>query len=520
MVEATTMTLREAPLMQLTAYVFIACCAAYVAPAANDYYCITVVDEQTGRGVPLVELTTTNQIRYVSDSNGVVAFNEPGLMNRSVFFHVSSHGYEYPKDGFGYRGKALDVRPGGSDKFEIKRLNIARRLYRVTGAGIYRDSMLLGLDSPIAEPLLNAQVFGSDSVVNGVFRGRLYWFWGDTLRPSYPLGNFHVPGAISWLPKEGGLDPKVGVNVTYFVDAGGFAKPTCRMPGEGPTWIDGLVVLRDGEQERMFAAYAKVKGMLDIYARGLAEFNGDRQQFEQVAEFDMSSPVFPSGHTFIHSDGGVEYVYFADPAPHVRVRADAGSLRDLSRYEAYTCLVPGSRLEKDAVRSVRLDRTEDGTLRWGWKRDAAAVTPQAQRDLLKSGKLKPDELMVDLTDPDSGQHAVAHRGSVYYNQFRKRWIMIATEVGGTSHLGEVWYSEADAPEGPWRFGRKIVTHDRYSFYNPKQHPYFDDEDGRLIYFEGTYTNTFSGNTSQTPRYDYNQIMYQLDLADERLKLPR
>jgi hypothetical protein len=34
----------------------------------------------------------------------------------------------------------------------------------------------------------------------------------------------------------------------------------------------------------------------------------------------------------------------------------------------------------------------------------------------------------------------------------------------------------------------------------------------LIYFEGTYANTFSGNSTPTPLYDYNQIMYRLDLA--------
>src|SRR5206468_93282 len=36
---------------------------------------------------------------------------------------------------------------------------------------------------------------------------------------------------------------------------------------------------------------------------------------------------------------------------------------------------------------------------------------------------------------------------------------------------------------------------------------------------GTYTHSFSGNSDQTPRYDYNQIMYKLDLGDKRLALP-
>ena len=48
---------------------------------------------------------------------------------------------------------------------------------------------------------------------------------------------------------------------------------------------------------------------------------------------------------------------------------------------------------------------------------------------------------------------------------------------------------------------------------------FDQENGRIVYFEGTYTSTFSGAKDVTPRYDYNQVMYQLDLADPRLDLP-
>jgi NAD(P)-dependent dehydrogenase (short-subunit alcohol dehydrogenase family) len=46
---------------------------------SGDYFKITVVDEETGRGVPLVELKTTNDVRYYTDSNGIIAFFEPGL---------------------------------------------------------------------------------------------------------------------------------------------------------------------------------------------------------------------------------------------------------------------------------------------------------------------------------------------------------------------------------------------------------------------------------------------------------
>src|SRR6185312_7887642 len=109
----------------------------------------------TGRGVPLVQLRTVNQVRYVTDSNGIAAFDEPGLLDTKVFLTVTSHGYEAAKDNFGYRGVALQITEGGSAQLKIRRRNIAERLYRVTGAGIYRDSVLTGDRVPIREPLLN-----------------------------------------------------------------------------------------------------------------------------------------------------------------------------------------------------------------------------------------------------------------------------------------------------------------------------------------------------------------------------
>src|SRR5687768_3529307 len=206
---------------------------AFFLAAENDkYFAIHVVDEATGRGVPLVELRTTNDLSYYTDSQGVVAFFEPGLMDREVFFNVSSHGYEFAPDAFGFRGAKLTPKPGGEATLKIRRVNIAERLYRITGGGIDADSILVGKKSPRSQPLLNAQVLGSDSVQQMEFRDQIYWFWGDTNRPSYPLGNFHVPGAVSKFPTSGGLDPSVGVDLEYFVDENGFAKSTCQMPGE------------------------------------------------------------------------------------------------------------------------------------------------------------------------------------------------------------------------------------------------------------------------------------------------
>jgi hypothetical protein len=500
----------------------IVCLALAAAPESGveiKPYVIEVVDDQTGRGVPLVELKTVHGERYYTDSGGIVAFHEPGLMDQKVFFHVASHGYEFPKDGFGFRGKALDVSPGGKATLKVKRLNIAERLYRVTGAGQYRDTVLAGREAPLERPLLNGQVIGSDSVVNGVYNGRIHWFWGDTNRPAYPLGNFSVPGASSRLPSEGGLDPERGVNLEYFLDEKGFAKATARMPGEGPTWITGLAVLKDRDgKERLLASYMKIKGLLTVYRRGLAEFNDDTEQFDSVLEFEKDAPLFPLGHCFLHKSDGVEYVYFANPYALIRVRATAEDYRNLASYEGFTCLKTGARLMDKKAGAAQLDRGKDGKLRYAWKKDTAVVGPSEQARLIQGGIMREDEAWLKLADVDTGKPIYGHSGSVNWNAYRKRWIMIALEAGGTSALGEIWYSEADAPEGPWLKARKIVTHKNYSFYNPKQHPMFDKDGGRFIFFEGTYTHTFSGNADQTPRYDYNQIMYKLDLADPRLKL--
>ncbi len=338
-----------------------------IAPAGVPApFTIVVKDAETGRGVPLVELRTVNEVGLVTDSNGVAAFLEPGLMGEKVYFHVKSHGYEYPKDGFGYRGKALKIEPGGRAELILPRRNLAERLYRVTGQGIYRDSLLVGEPTPLKNPALDAKVFGSDSVVNAVYRGKLRWFWGDTNRPGYPLGNFHTPGAGPLLPDDGGLDPDKGVNLDYFTDNNGFAKPTCKMPGDGPTWIGAAVVLPDKNgKERLLTTYAKIKGFLTAYERGFAVWNDETEEFEKVSTYPLEAPVRPDGHTFIHEDEGQKYVYFSSPLPLTRVPAEAEAYLDISRYESFTCLKPGSTLDVP-----EFDRDDNGRLRYTWARES------------------------------------------------------------------------------------------------------------------------------------------------------
>ncbi|MGB9434945.1 MAG: hypothetical protein WBQ89_22060 [Candidatus Acidiferrum sp.] len=98
-----------------------------------DYFKIVVVDQDTGRGVPLVELRTTYEVSYYTDSNGIVAFYEPGLMNQSVWFSVQSQGYEYPQDFLGSHGTTLEITPGRL-ALDDPRLFLPAPLYRVAGA--------------------------------------------------------------------------------------------------------------------------------------------------------------------------------------------------------------------------------------------------------------------------------------------------------------------------------------------------------------------------------------------------
>lgn len=500
------------------------CCVALVTFLAasvaagqspDQFFAIEVVDEATGRGVPLVELRTVNEIRYYTDSAGLVAFYEPGLMDREVFFHVTSHGYEYPKDGFGFRGVRLKTTPGTTARVTVKRKNIAERLYRITGQGIYRDSVLLGRRPPLREPVLNGRVLGQDSAFAVPYGGRIYWFWGDTARESYPLGHFAMAGATAELPGRG-LDPSVGIDLTYFVDKDGFSRPMAPLPEHGMVWLDAFITPADESgRQRMVAHYGLMKSLTERLEHGLMVYDDQKQIFERVLRLKDDARLFPEGQATRVMVDGQPYWYFAQPYPFVRVKDDWKSIFDVTAYEAFTCLAPGSGYSKD---SPAMQRGADGRLVWGWKRYTAPIDERRQQELLESGRIRPHEVWIDLRDADTGKPVQAHRGSVRWNQYRQRYVFIFCQFMGTSALGEIWYAEADAPEGPWRKARKIVTHDDYSFYNPVHHAFLDQAGGRIIYFEGTYTREFSGTKIPTPRYDYNQIMYRLDLADPRLGL--
>jgi hypothetical protein len=434
--------------------------------AAEAALCrIAVVDKENGWPVPMVELRTTHHVRLVSDNAGVIAFDLPELMGRETWFDVLGHGYEAPRDGFGMRGVRLTPQPGGNLKVEVTRTSVAKRLGRLTGAGLLAESQKLGLE-PAAE---ESGVLGCDSVQNAVHRGRLFWAWGDTSVARYPLGIFHATSATTPVKPLESFEPPLRMKLDYFTDKRGQPRGVAEMPGPGPTWLGGYVSLPDKTgAARLVATYVKIKPPLEPYERGLCVWNDEAERFEHLqtlwtkSEDAPKPPPAPMGHPIIIERDGKKWVLFGDPLPTLRCPATFEAWQDPSTWE----------------------------------------------------ELTPQEHFVSSTD---GESVKPHAGSIAWNEFRQRWVAVFMQIfGKPSAFGELWYAEADDPLGPWGPAVKVLSHENYTFYNPRLHPEFTPEGSPILLFEGTYTHTFADRPHPTPRYDYNQILYRLDLDDQRL----
>ena len=380
---------------------------------ADQYFGIHVVDSSTKRGVPMVELTTVSKSRYVTDSAGWVAFYEPGLMNREVFFEVSSQGYTYPKDGFGSRGKVLETEPGKTATIEVFRENIAQRLYRITGQGIYRDSWLLGKKSPIKKPLLNGDVLGQDTVQTAVYKNRIYWFWGDTNRPRYPLGQFKTSGAVSELPAQGGLSPYLGIDLDYFVDELGFSREMAPVPGPGAVWLHGVFPLKTVSGERLFGHYSRVKTLGEQYEHGLVRFNEETRVFEKLIELPEDAMLYPRGQALDHQNGDDHHIYFCRPFPSVRIRATEESITSMNEYESFTCLQVGARFDPS---KPAIERDGEGKVVWGWKKNTDVIDARRMHALIDGDFLQREEARLCLKTKD--EIVYVDSGSVHWNKFR------------------------------------------------------------------------------------------------------
>lgn len=424
---------------------------------------IEVRDAENDWPVPLVELRTTSDMRFITDNAGVIAFDLPELMGRETWFAVSSPNYELPADGFGFRGVRLTPTAGGHLKVEVRRTLPARRIGRLTGSGLFAESQKLGDEQDWKE----SGLVGCDSVQTALHRGRRYWLWGDTTLARYPLGIFSSLGATTPPSTDVAPAPPLKPSFDYFRNESFEVIGVAPLPGDGPTWLHGLVSLTDAQgSPHLVASYMKIKPPLEEYERGVCEWNEGQQRFQKLdaiwtqTEGPADPPPMPHGHAVRWTDqSGREWVLFGDPFPTIRCSAKFESWRDRTQWE----LLPNP---------AREARTMDGT------------------------------------------GVLAHRGSIAWNEHRRCWVTVFTQLGGRpSHLGEIWYAESATPFGPWVNATKVLSHENYTFYNPLIHPEWTADDPSQLYFEGTYTKTFSSNQEPTPRYEYNQILYRLDLSE-------
>lgn len=437
-------------------------CAASPEPCG-----IEIVEKGSGWPVPMVELRTTHQMRWVSDNSGWIALTAPELMGRDVWFEIHGYGYGVPADGFGHRGVRLHPTPGGRLRVEVERSVVARRLGRLTGSGRWGDSIQLGLEPDVGED----GVFGCDSVLVAAYRGRLYWAWGDTTLPGYPLGRFHTTSATTPSMPQARWEPPVRWRYEHFRDAKGEVRDVAHLPGEGPTWLTAYTSLHDrAGTEHLVATYQKIRPPMEAYEIGLCVWNDGKASFEPLRKVWVKTadapapPPHPQGHPAFWRDAqGAVWVLFGDPFPALRCRA---------RFEAW--------------------------------QDPAAWEVLKSQDSLSSA--------------EGATRVRPHRGSVAWNPFRSRWVTVFTQaLGKPSAFGEIWYAEAKSPLGPWGPAVRILSHENYTFYNPRVHPELTPAESSTLLFEGTFSMQFADRPAVVPRYDYNQILYRLDLEDPRLR---
>lgn len=428
---------------------------------------IEVVEAGSGWPVPLVELRTTNQVRFVTDNAGVIAFDLPELMGRETWFDVIGHGYEAAPDGFGFKGVRLTPEPGKMLKVQVRRTIIAKRLGRATGVGLFAESQKLGKELDWKD----SGIVGCDSVQNAVHRGKLFWAWGDTSLARYPLGIFDMTSATTSIQPLASFEPPLRLKLDYFTDEKGVPRGVAKMPGAGPTWVSAYVSLPDKTgAARLCGTFIKVRNHLEAYESGLCVWNDAESRFDLLKTLWKKSDAAPKqtpspdGHPAFWKDGeGKEWVLFGNPLPALRCPATFEAWQDPSTWET----------------------------------------------------LRPQESLKSAAD---GKPVKLHSGSIAWNGFRKRWVTVFMEaLGKPSAFGELWYAEAESPLGPWGPAVKILTHENYTFYNPRLHPEFTAAGSPILIFEGSYTREFADKPHPTPKYDYTQILYRLDLDDPALK---
>lgn len=467
--------------------------SSFVLAAAPAAFGIHVIDEATGRGVPMVTLETSNRITLLTDSAGWVAFDEPGMMGRRVFFSVRSPGYAFADNSSGVAGVLLETKAGAQAEIKLMRIGIAERVYRVTGQGIYREATRLGLDVPLPRPNMNGSLIAHGAARAAIFKDRLFWLWSDAQGLEDPRVIEGIGAATSGLPGKGGLDLSLGIHFEYLPPERVFASD---QPGR--VQLEGIVTVKDAAgQAHLVAHYSRFAADGARREHGIAEFNEQSGEFDAVTllgeEFSWQCP---RGHGVALTVEGRDYIGFADPFCTTRVPAVYEDVLDPSKYEALS-------FASDAKALI-------------WQKTHAPTSQTEEAKLVMEGAVEKGRERLQVVNAADGKSLSLASGCVTWNRHRKKWVLIASDaLPGKGRSGRLWYAESDDGAGPWTAATCVVNDEPASVSDPLHLEVFEQENGRVIYFDATLAADASG-AQALPRYERNRVMYRLDLADPRL----
>ena len=555
--------------------------AAATSSVVPNMFKITIVDGVTGRGVPLVQLRTSNYISWYSDSAGVVAFDEPGMLGMAVYFVVLTDGYEIvasavlPNTPGSEPGVLLRTVGGDSATITLRRTQPAERLYRLTGGGLYRDTLLTGGAAPVKEPQISkSSSIGQDSLMAIPFKKQVFWCFGDTECPAGPrdtdcqhygrftncavtvrsVGNGSVPPSLDYFVSKnsrapGGLgsDGRPNDALLKLWNPGSFVHPKAMLAGpqgqiyNQSSWIGSMTVTKDaaGNDDALWVTYVCPWGGPDKIF-GVAKWSEAQQVFlpEQGAAQKLRYSGAQVVQTLSPADKAAGFIYYASAFAMSRVPANSSSIVNPSLYEYFSPCSAGASGCKSKMSAAS----------WGWKKSnldgglsgVGYFNPTAELGAIKAGLLPRAAARMQVHDKAHpfGGSLVLSRGSVNWNAHRSKYVLIAEQAQlnraaplGASRHGEIFYCESSSITGPWTACTSVITHNQtgMSCYNPMQLAWLDEYGGARVYIACTFTAMASSTGGKTdrscraddyggvdcavavPRYEYNNLVFGLDV---------
>ncbi len=507
--------------------------------SSNPYFGIRIVDRETHEGVPLVQLRTSNYVVNYTDSQGYVAFLESGMMNRDVWFSIMTDGYTFsegrvcqpstfhPCDS----GMKLHTTPGKIVTLYVDRTQLAERVFRLTGQGLYRDSLLLNVPAPIDDASTDTNLItGQDTLMPIKYKGLNYWFFGDTVCASDAREegcNGHGLHTVAAVSNDQFNQAPLLQYLTMNIEGIQWPKPVTPIGDlKMNTWTGAPFVIDVGTpHEIMYAFYFKPYSLSDNPSpdkTGLVKWNDEKQEFELLTEWPVHNDLewMKNGHqvtSFAPLDGNDGYIYIS--GSFVLTRVPKNKITDFSAWEAYTPLLSGSNMNHPIMDPKG----------WGWKKGAPVFQQSDETTLISKGIMSASQARMQVVDSVTNQPIIVDSGVVHWNAYLKKYILLFGNA-------QLYIAMSDNMMGPWNKAVKIVQHDasRSQCYNSTQIAALSDATERYVYIACTYTAMWTNDAPPSdtpnvwstclfgqnahlncapvvPRYEYNNLIYRLDL---------